>query len=1368
MPLDGARRRRSTPAPPLPAVASAASSDSESDSESDTSSASSSSGETSSSDHDSESGSGSSSESDGPTVCAHTKNPGSNTASSTAGESDSSSDSSGPDTEDSSSSDSSSDSGSDTDSDAPTPHAFADTSDEGSPTPEAAPASEGATGAVSPTPPPATVPYQSSAEVHTVIGDDGGVTLELLSDDETTARRQSMADWASGSDTDEDAISDTEDDEDPWLAVKPDIPTHAPDKTPLTQLRGGTRDNPVWHEIRWHDKTAQGRVEGLNRINQDQTGERLSRSGHVTFNCNVVGDFSVQIMHRMSDPDAGGIDRALAPVDTALQPTANQPELQPTAAARADARMRARASGPNLQIVPGCLLIDRNRLSSDDDACEMLDISGRVLAWRRTTDHLTFPSSGRLLFDAEFYHFAGTVHFLDGRTEEWRGTRSRYFGKMQQYGQYSQHQTAGIPREEAAMLPFPPANAPHASKAETRTPPPVDPPRILHGVHELWFPHSVEKLRRHQADCETTYAALYELFKEKQGPPGSDPIPLNLDEPKVRDLMKNRPEWVCLTQDDQLPHTRDVMWDLSKVDAAGNGEITEIQPGTPVHQFLKVDQITEMQQRLRFIDEAAVSQHASHLGLDDHCHTWKHKLSDGSPDRRDWRVSLSDHHKGFYTFLGLIMDTYADDVHAKFWQDPSPFPPTCPFTFVPANSVIKRKPPMPGTEGPGALKVRRSADLRFPWQSKRDAFFAHYGFRAPLAYNADCPLPAKPTRSARHTTAAERQVLHDPLHPTRGPCGVPPKMPDPRPAGTGSAHIMEQTTEFGTGKYQDAAAALRSGKTTHSGASQAWKADQGDAASPPRVDMLTRHDLGQMIVILWSLGLEIFIHAADLSQYFRQFAIAIERRGLSGAFIRSRDGTWGYSVACSLDYGAKDNPLKTSRAGDMVTHYIDHMLAQVGDSITWPESVQQRLDAREVLLGLFHARVAKSAMFVDDIIVVGIIDAAKALPLASKEILESGLGEDLGYNTELKKLQTGGAIAEYVGLKLRVDAPLAEAPPIGINLPAWKADAYIAQLQELQDDDHVWIDLQAVEQISGRMVHASSVWAEILLTLGPIYEMIYAQVADLKYKHKRRRTQAAAQAFADCEAIIQRNSPRPFFPSVRRLPIGAPELGVGFSDVSKPGEDGPVPGIDHFVGFWCALPDGRVLYGSILLTHEQLDLPVSTLEFIGCVWAMQAMWPYMAAQGAQEYRSVTDSLAAVLKSKNSRSIATSMESAHRMFDTYTRSFANKATMDFFYREDNELADLLSHGPPAYRAFLQLLHHEGFTGEACDIGADTEYASIEHILRAYAADVARINRKKAAAQRVELTGSGQRTRPPRPSLSALRTRRPSSGSAGPRL
>ena len=135
-----------------------------------------------------------------------------------------------------------------------------------------------------------------------------------------------------------------------------------------------------------------------------------------------------------------------------------------------------------------------------------------------------------------------------------------------------------------------------------------------------------------------------------------------------------------------------------------------------------------------------------------------------------------------------------------------------------------------------------------------------------------------------------------------------------------------------------------------------------------------------------------FIHAADLSQFFRQFAIAKERRGLSGAFIRSRPtkehplAQWGYSVACSLDYGAKDNSLKTSRAGDLITHVIDHLLAQEGDKIAWPESVRRRLLAREALLGLFHARVAKAAMFVDDILVAGIQDPQKILPKASERI----------------------------------------------------------------------------------------------------------------------------------------------------------------------------------------------------------------------------------------------------------------------------------------------------------------------------------------------------------------------------------------------
>jgi hypothetical protein len=108
-------------------------------------------------------------------------------------------------------------------------------------------------------------------------------------------------------------------------------------------------------------------------------------------------------------------------------------------------------------------------------------------------------------------------------------------------------------------------------------------------------------------------------------------------------------------------------------------------------------------------------------------------------------VSLSDHHQGFYAFIRLIMDTYADDVEAECWQAPSPWPSISPFVIAPADSAIKRKPPAPGTRGPGALKVRRSADLRNRWLTKRIGFHVKYKRRAPLAYNEDCPLPDKPT-----------------------------------------------------------------------------------------------------------------------------------------------------------------------------------------------------------------------------------------------------------------------------------------------------------------------------------------------------------------------------------------------------------------------------------------------------------------------------------------------------------------------------------------------------------------------------------------------------------------------------------------------
>ena len=75
---------------------------------------------------------------------------------------------------------------------------------------------------------------------------------------------------------------------------------------------------------------------GLDRINQDVDGTRFSRSGRQTFNCNVMGDFSMQVLHRMADAHASGIDRAVAPWDRATL--------------KGDERDRARTSGLVMQI----------------------------------------------------------------------------------------------------------------------------------------------------------------------------------------------------------------------------------------------------------------------------------------------------------------------------------------------------------------------------------------------------------------------------------------------------------------------------------------------------------------------------------------------------------------------------------------------------------------------------------------------------------------------------------------------------------------------------------------------------------------------------------------------------------------------------------------------------------------------------------------------------------------------------------------------------------------------------------------------------------------------------------------------------------
>ena len=39
-----------------------------------------------------------------------------------------------------------------------------------------------------------------------------------------------------------------------------------------------------------------------------------------------------------------------------------------------------------------------------------------------------------------------------------------------------------------------------------------------------------------------TYRALYTLYMERQDADGGDPIPLDVDNPKVRDIMRGKPE----------------------------------------------------------------------------------------------------------------------------------------------------------------------------------------------------------------------------------------------------------------------------------------------------------------------------------------------------------------------------------------------------------------------------------------------------------------------------------------------------------------------------------------------------------------------------------------------------------------------------------------------------------------------------------------------------------------------------------------------------------------------------------------------------------------------------------------------------------
>jgi hypothetical protein len=198
-----------------------------------------------------------------------------------------------------------------------------------------------------------TIEYASMARVVVTISDGVEIHELLYPDDEEIESWAQIvahieAKW-SASDTKESDGEEPNASEpwcDLWVAFKPDIPPLDTTGTPWILLRGGTRDDPCWFPVWWHTDMAQGHVVRLDQINQGVEGTWCSHSGNKTFNYNVLGDFSVQVVHRIADPELGNITQVWAPLDM-------------VGPGSGDARILARASRPNFQIYPGCIQVDR-------------------------------------------------------------------------------------------------------------------------------------------------------------------------------------------------------------------------------------------------------------------------------------------------------------------------------------------------------------------------------------------------------------------------------------------------------------------------------------------------------------------------------------------------------------------------------------------------------------------------------------------------------------------------------------------------------------------------------------------------------------------------------------------------------------------------------------------------------------------------------------------------------------------------------------------------------------------------------------------------------------------------------------------------
>ena len=458
--------------------------------------------------------------------------------------------------------------------------------------------------------------------------------------------------------------------------------------------------------------------------------------------------------------------------------------------------------------------------------------------------------------------------------------------------------------------------------------------------------------------------------------------------------------------------------------------------------------------------------------------------------------------------------------------------------------------------------------------------------------------------------------------------------------------------------------------------------------SQPKLRMPTKQHIGHAVCVLMSTGRQVLLHVADVEDFFRMWTVTAHRQGLTILLDDS-----GFRLHPSACMGPGDVPLITSRFGSYLVELTAHHMQLAVDNLNLDSSTQQWLDHRSALLGSEQAKLFWQCIFVDDMLNV-VIDQ---LSEASSDWLQNGIEKHTGLRMPTKKLQTIGEVADYCGLTYRIARSISQS---GVRLMDEKVDRYIAFIKSLIKQK--WVSENEIDQLLGRLIHSATVYGEIFELMEDVYAARYTTTRRRDGKKPLSKATPALEAIV---RIIDTRELRPLFPSLQLGVVGSSDTVTVFTDASKPGDDGRIPGTWYGGGIWVFHPLIGTRDLQIEFTPQECLLPVSVLEFITILWGFQAIWPLMVAAGAERagvihYLGATDSESTFQKQQNRKPRESAMELVHRHWARDTRvSSAISASIQFWPREHNELADCLTHGPKARPAFQRLLAFEGFPPSA---------------------------------------------------------------------